>query len=246
MWSCPPAAARPRRPPPRAACSGSRTRLRRRSPCSSRPRDTGRRRCCANGQRRDGRALRVGDGRRARQRRRAPPRVGRARRRRGRRRRRATRRSCSSSTTPTPLQRRAGLDALAAIANELPPLARLAVASRRELPLPVARLRAQRLVTEIGPRDLAMTRTEAARLLADAGHQLDARRARHAAAAHRGLAGGAGAGRAVPRRRRQPPEPRALRRRRPPGRGLRARRGAAATCPTASGRSSSARRSWTR
>jgi LuxR family transcriptional regulator, maltose regulon positive regulatory protein len=69
--------------------------------------------------------------------------------------------------------RRSGLDALAAIANDLPPLARLAVASRREVALPVARLRAQRLVTELGPRDLAMTRTEAAKLLADAGHRLD-------------------------------------------------------------------------
>jgi len=71
------------------------------------------------------------------------------------------------------LHRRSGLDALAAVANDLPPLARLAIASRRELALPVARMRAQQLVTEIGPRDLAMTRTEAARLLADAGHRLD-------------------------------------------------------------------------
>jgi LuxR family maltose regulon positive regulatory protein len=72
------------------------------------------------------------------------------------------------------LYRRSALDALAAIANQLPPLARLAVASRRELALPVARMRAQRLVTELGSRDLAMTRVEAARLLADAGHRLDA------------------------------------------------------------------------
>jgi len=72
------------------------------------------------------------------------------------------------------LYRRSALDALAAIANDLPPLARLAVASRRELALPVARMRAQRLVTELGSRDLAMTRAEAARLLADAGHRLDA------------------------------------------------------------------------
>jgi LuxR family maltose regulon positive regulatory protein len=66
-----------------------------------------------------------------------------------------------------------GVDALAAIADELPPHARLAVASRRELPLPVARLRAERLVLELGPRDLAMSRAEAAKLLADAGHRLD-------------------------------------------------------------------------
>jgi LuxR family maltose regulon positive regulatory protein len=71
------------------------------------------------------------------------------------------------------IHRRAGLDALATIANDLPPHAKLAVASRQELALPVARLRAQRLVTELGPRDLAMTRTEAAKLLAGAGHQLD-------------------------------------------------------------------------
>jgi LuxR family transcriptional regulator, maltose regulon positive regulatory protein len=72
------------------------------------------------------------------------------------------------------LVRGSGVDALAEIANELPAPATLAVASRRELALPVARMRAQQLVTEIGPRDLAMTRTEAARLLADAGHLLDA------------------------------------------------------------------------
>jgi LuxR family transcriptional regulator, maltose regulon positive regulatory protein len=71
------------------------------------------------------------------------------------------------------LYRRSGLDALAAIANDLPPHARLAVASRRELALPVARFRAERLVTEIGPRELAMSKSEAARLLADAGHRLD-------------------------------------------------------------------------
>ena len=71
------------------------------------------------------------------------------------------------------LRSRAGLDALAAVADALPPLATLAVASRRELPLPVARMRAQRLVTELGPRDLAFTGTELARVLADAGHELD-------------------------------------------------------------------------
>jgi LuxR family maltose regulon positive regulatory protein len=72
------------------------------------------------------------------------------------------------------LYRQSALDALAGIANDLPPRARLAVASRRELALPVARMRAQRLVTELGPRDLAMTRVEAARLLAAMGHRLDA------------------------------------------------------------------------
>ncbi len=57
--------------------------------------------------------------------------------------------------------------------GRLPASATLAVASRRQLPLPVARMRVQRLVAEIGPRDLALTRTEAARVLADAGHELD-------------------------------------------------------------------------
>lgn len=69
---------------------------------------------------------------------------------------------------------RSGFEALAAVANDLPLRARLAVASRRELALPVARMRVQQLVTEIGPRELAMTRAEAAKLLADAGHRLDA------------------------------------------------------------------------
>jgi LuxR family transcriptional regulator, maltose regulon positive regulatory protein len=71
------------------------------------------------------------------------------------------------------LDRRSGLDALSEVADALPLSARLAVASRRELALPVARMRVQRLVTEIGPRDLAMTRVEAAKLLADSGHRLD-------------------------------------------------------------------------
>ena len=49
----------------------------------------------------------------------------------------------------------------------------LALASRSRLALPIARLREQRLVTELGPRDLAMTRGEAASLLALAGLELD-------------------------------------------------------------------------
>jgi LuxR family maltose regulon positive regulatory protein len=71
------------------------------------------------------------------------------------------------------LHRRSGCDALAEVADDLPLTAQLAVASRREPALPVARMRAQQLVTEIGPRDLAMTRAEAAKLLAGAGHRLD-------------------------------------------------------------------------
>jgi LuxR family transcriptional regulator, maltose regulon positive regulatory protein len=71
------------------------------------------------------------------------------------------------------LHSRSGLDALAEVADALPLSARLAVASRRQLALPVARMRVQRLVTEIGPRDLAMTRAEAAKLLAESGQRLD-------------------------------------------------------------------------
>jgi LuxR family maltose regulon positive regulatory protein len=71
------------------------------------------------------------------------------------------------------LRSRAGLNALAAVADELPASATLAVASRRQLRLPVARMRVQRMVTEIGARDLAFTRTEASRVLGDAGHRLD-------------------------------------------------------------------------
>jgi LuxR family transcriptional regulator, maltose regulon positive regulatory protein len=65
--------------------------------------------------------------------------------------------------------------ALQAIATGLPPGTTLALASRREPPLPLSRMRAERAVAEIGPRDLAMTRTEAAALLRASGHHLDRR-----------------------------------------------------------------------
>jgi LuxR family maltose regulon positive regulatory protein len=49
------------------------------------------------------------------------------------------------------LHSRSGLDALAEVADALPLSARLAVASRRQLALPVARMRVQRLVTRSVP-----------------------------------------------------------------------------------------------
>ena len=49
----------------------------------------------------------------------------------------------------------------------------VAFASRAELPIPIARLRAQGLVSELRVADLAMTRIEAASLLRVAGLQLD-------------------------------------------------------------------------
>ena len=67
----------------------------------------------------------------------------------------------------------AALEALAVIVGDLAPEVTLALASRSRLPMPIARLREQRLVTELGPRDLAMTRTEAALLLRLAGLELD-------------------------------------------------------------------------
>jgi LuxR family maltose regulon positive regulatory protein len=63
---------------------------------------------------------------------------------------------------------------LTAMADELPPGASIAIASRREPALPVARLRAQRMIVELGPRELALTRTEAAALFRHNGVQVDA------------------------------------------------------------------------
>jgi LuxR family maltose regulon positive regulatory protein len=67
----------------------------------------------------------------------------------------------------------AALEALAVIVGDLAPEVTLALASRNRLPIPIARLREQRMVTELGPRDLAMTRSEAALLLRLAGLELD-------------------------------------------------------------------------
>ena len=57
---------------------------------------------------------------------------------------------------------RARRDTIAAIATHLPDEITVALASRTELPLPVARLRAEGLVTELRHGELAMTRAEAA------------------------------------------------------------------------------------
>jgi LuxR family maltose regulon positive regulatory protein len=71
------------------------------------------------------------------------------------------------------LDKPAALDALGAIVGNLGPEVTLALASRSRLALPIARFREQRLVTELGPRDLAMTRSEAALLLKLVGLELD-------------------------------------------------------------------------
>ena len=59
-------------------------------------------------------------------------------------------------------------DAIAALALGMPPGSQLAIGSRDELPLPVARLRAQGDIVEIGVDDLAMGDEEAASLLTGA------------------------------------------------------------------------------
>jgi LuxR family maltose regulon positive regulatory protein len=61
---------------------------------------------------------------------------------------------------------------LAALLAGLPPEVTLALASRRPPPLPLARMRAQRRVMELGPRDLAMDPVEGAAMLALAGLEL--------------------------------------------------------------------------
>ncbi len=64
------------------------------------------------------------------------------------------------------------LDAVAALALGLPTGSQLAIGSRREPPLPTARLRAQGNIVEIGVDDLAMGGAEAGFLLNGAGVQL--------------------------------------------------------------------------
>jgi len=64
------------------------------------------------------------------------------------------------------------LDAIAELAVQLPGGSQLALASRGELPLPVASLRAQGQVVEIGVNELAMDHKEARALLEGAGAQL--------------------------------------------------------------------------
>ncbi len=63
---------------------------------------------------------------------------------------------------------------LAGLAADLPAGAAVAFAARREPALPVARLRAQRAIAELGPRELALTRPEAMALLRLSGLDVDA------------------------------------------------------------------------
>jgi LuxR family transcriptional regulator, maltose regulon positive regulatory protein len=70
------------------------------------------------------------------------------------------------------LHARAAQAALAALLAELPTEVTLALASRRPPALPIARMRAQRRVLELGPRDLAMDPGEGAAMLALAGLEL--------------------------------------------------------------------------
>ena len=60
-------------------------------------------------------------------------------------------------------------DVIAELAVCLPVGSQLAIASRGEVPVPVARLRAQNAIVEVGVDDLAMGREEAGVLLASAG-----------------------------------------------------------------------------
>ncbi len=62
---------------------------------------------------------------------------------------------------------------LSALAVDLPPGAAVVFAARRRPALPVARLRAQRMIAELGPRELALTRTEAIALFRLAGVDYD-------------------------------------------------------------------------
>ena len=67
----------------------------------------------------------------------------------------------------------AAVDALAAFVHDAGPELTVVLASRRRIALPLARLREQRLLVEIGPRELAMTRGEGGTLLRLGGLELD-------------------------------------------------------------------------
>ncbi len=69
---------------------------------------------------------------------------------------------------------RESLDVITELALSIPAGSRFVLASRDNLQLPTARLRAQGGVVEIGAADLAMGADEAADLLAEAGVELDA------------------------------------------------------------------------
>jgi LuxR family maltose regulon positive regulatory protein len=70
------------------------------------------------------------------------------------------------------LDDREGLDAVAVLVDHLPPGSQLAVTSRGEPPLPVARWRAEGRLAELGPGELAMSPVEAGLLLAAARVEL--------------------------------------------------------------------------
>jgi LuxR family transcriptional regulator, maltose regulon positive regulatory protein len=65
-----------------------------------------------------------------------------------------------------------GLEAVAVLVDHLPPGSQLAVTSRGEPPLPVARWRAEGRLAELGPAELAMSPAEAGSLLAAARAEL--------------------------------------------------------------------------
>jgi LuxR family maltose regulon positive regulatory protein len=67
------------------------------------------------------------------------------------------------------------LEVIAAIAGYLPPGTRLALACRTEPALPIGRLRAHRMLTELGRADLMMTKAECEALLVGLGIELSGR-----------------------------------------------------------------------
>jgi len=67
------------------------------------------------------------------------------------------------------LTSRPARDVVAELAVRIPAGSRLAIGSRHALPIPLARLRGQRAVVEIGVDELRMDRADAAQLLASAG-----------------------------------------------------------------------------
>ena len=78
---------------------------------------------------------------------------------------RSAARSCSCSTTCTRWPARSCLDAVAALSEYVPPGSRIALASREEPALPLARWRANGLVQEAGVADLRLDEREAGLLL---------------------------------------------------------------------------------
>jgi ATP/maltotriose-dependent transcriptional regulator MalT len=83
------------------------------------------------------------------------------------------------------------LEVVAKLIDYLPPGSQLAIASRGEPPLPLARLRAEGRVLQIGPEDLAMDQHEAHTLLANGRAPRRPERRFRAGPTDRGLAGGA-------------------------------------------------------